>query len=233
MADNRWAVENQLAKFRVKEGSRRIHLNHPEPQRVGVNKFQTESVASLLFTPFCVIYKHSKCGPYVGQEIVDAIRENPRFREGKILDITDGDPLDPGTAEREEQQRQKAHEQALQDRIVTLTKAVDVALKNKSLDNLAELRGQIQSAKLDKFVCEWCGWRPKMRTPDNKKIPDHKQAAGLHKHKRHCKKKPKGTADVSALKASMDIGPEFPTIQAPEGAPDLDQVSTKELATQK
>jgi len=222
-----------VAKFRIQEGSRTLHLTHPMPEQIGVKQWRTPPVVKVTFNPHLVILENMVAGNLKGEEIAEAVRNSPRFKQGKVIETTHGDPLDPGAAEREAQQRQKAHEQALQDRIVTLTKAVDVALKNKSLDNLAELRGQIQSAKLDKFVCEWCGWRPKMRTPDNKKIPDHKQAAGLHKHKRHCKKKPKGTADVSALKASMDIGPEFPTIQAPEGAPDLDQVSTKELATQK
>ncbi len=218
-----------LARFRIRTGCKTLHLDHPLPEMKGTNVLR-KLPAVAYFSPHLVVFDHDQMGGgrYKGQEIVDLIKGTVAFERGEIVDISDGDFLDPKWIAQQKKDAEAAKQKAQEDRIDELETALDKALGTGSKDELEEVKKKLKEARAGRFECPYCDFRPRAYSEMGKKISDAKRKAGLSTHLINCTHAIKSDEEIETIREGMDAG-SFLNTPGVEGDPERSEVSTLEL----
>ncbi len=172
-----------LAVFRTNAGETTYHLSRGDREKIGNNTVLPSSAKIKIYDTGTVITNELTLGTgtckLTGQEIVDAI--NDLIARGKpILDITDGDPLDP----RQQEARKVKEAQARFDALEADNARLKLELEQKTGGgNVAKLKEELAVLEAKRFACPFCPQRFDKGTVAKRK-------AGWQEHVAHCKKRP-------------------------------------------
>lgn len=215
-----------LATFRVAHGFTTLHLNHPAPRVMPNGNIIRDTPAKIAITSAGTVIREDMVrgtgeATLRGQQIADAIRETRAFKAGGVLDITNGDPLDPRQRERRRKEQELAEKEQL--RYERDAAEAELALLKAEQGNnpsdVSRLKAKIKELRDKEFTCPFCRkWKPKATAATSSK------KAGLSSHMNNCPKRPSTDEEAAAAREKAErASPKLPsaaTTPALRGDPD-------------